>query len=91
MLEPACIERARALKRYAKSTGTPLQAWELYVTKAEAFELLIWLACTSDSAQLNVQLLREEIAKANVTDDPWPLLAEFRVEGFIAANMGELN
>ena len=91
MQEPACFERARGLKRFAKSTGTPLQYWYVYVTKTEAFALLEWLAETSDPAHLNVELLREELLKAKYADDPWPLLSEFTVEGLKTADVGELN
>jgi hypothetical protein len=87
-MEPAAIERAKSLYRFALEQGTPPNTFVLTLTHSQATELLEWYATqytgSNECFDLDVMIARR-------TQDPWPVLANFRLYGFEMAKQSELN
>ena len=90
-MEPAPVERARCLIRFAKHCGSPLHQFTVLATKHEGFELLDWLRETADPKQLDVKLLDEAIMDARAADDPWRVIPEFRLFGMEVMRCDQLS
>ena len=91
MAEPACLERARALKRHAKYTGMPLGDFCITLTKDEGFELLNWFRTTADPRTIDLNLLDEAIGQALELDNPFMVLKDFSLLGLDIIPREELH
>ncbi len=81
MQEPAAVERARVMLRYAKQCAAPLHQLVVCVTQPEGFELLAWFRESADSRTIDLRLLDDAIQEARQADDPWLVLKDFRLLG----------
>lgn len=76
------LEKAQSLARFAKEQGAPLTEYDLTLTLPEAFELLDYLGTGGMGWYQNHPQLIADIVQAKSTNDPWPVLANFEIEGF---------
>lgn len=77
MVKPAALTKAESLERHARYLGVQPSEFCVAVTLGEAYELLDHLAREHPSNRA----LLDDIATAKVEADPWPVLANFRLQG----------
>ena len=86
------LGRAEAVIRYANRLGARLSDFRVLVTDAEAFEALDWLVVTMEESaptEINMDLLKMDIAQAKANGDPWPVVNEFTILGLTLERISE--
>lgn len=81
MLEPAVVERARAVLKHAAYLGAPLHQFCVSVGVEEGFALLDWYADTANIDFIDVQALKDAIREARDLGDPFEVLKDLRLLG----------
>jgi hypothetical protein len=81
----AAIEKAQSLAAIARHSGVQPSEFVLTLTEAEAFELLDYLGAGAMGWFSDHHKLVIDIALAKATHDPWTVLDNFTVEGFVVA------
>lgn len=86
-MEPIAVERARSLHQFALNQGAELSTFILTLTESQAMELLEWYADqytgSNECFDLDVTIVRR-------TQDPWPVLANFKLWGLDMAKASEI-
>lgn len=77
-MTPAALTKAESLKRYVTYSGSPQREFVLAVTLGEAYELLDYLVEIHPASAL----LKQDVAEAKVSSNPWAVLANFQLLGF---------
>jgi hypothetical protein len=76
--EPEALAKAESLWRFAQASGSPLSTFALALSHQDAMDLLSFY-----EAQFgHVELFVADVAEARLTDNPWPVLANFELFGF---------
>lgn len=79
-MKPAAIEKAESLAKFAAHCGQPFKDFGLALTRAEAYEMLDFLA--DGGLGPPCELLLKDIETARQRGNPWEVLCHFNLHGF---------
>jgi hypothetical protein len=84
---PHALQKAESLEKHVKHLGTGKSGFVLALTLGEAYELLDYLI---EQYGQNSMLI-EDVNRAKVTSNPWPVLENFELLGFPLTRVVDLN
>lgn len=87
MMETAAHEKAISLRRYALAQGAKLDTFQLALSLEEGIELLDWL----EAQNPDNELLRDDVAQAKLISNPWAVLENFALLGFLIVPLRVLH
>lgn len=83
----AALAKAERLYEYAKAQGAQLSTFQLTVSDKEAFELLDWFIAQYGENTL----LADDVAIARLDNNPWDVISNFTLMGFVIAPLQILH
>ena len=86
--EPAALEKAKSLHRFALNSGSSLREFVLCLTEPEALDLVEWYAREYEGISVTFDTDLEEVRR---TGNPWPILKNFNVMGLQLAALEKLH
>ncbi len=85
--EPAALAKAESLLKFAQAQGCPLNTFVLTLGHQEAMDLLSFY----EAQWGGNEVFMEDLTEARKRDDPWPILQNFELFGFVMAPVSVLN
>ena len=89
-MTPLVLERANALRRYAKAVGARITDLQVTITTAEAFDVLDAIEASADYL-CDASLLLDDLARARMAGNPWLVLDHWVVMGVPRAPVERLH
>lgn len=85
--QPAALSKAQSLARHLLGATRILTA--ITLSDREAWELLAWYEATTVryAPPEFRQMFALDLAEAQVFNDPWPMLVDMEVEGFLLTRL----